>query len=122
LVGITQRLKYNKWNNHFQYDVTYLVVVWERDNTGTDAKNHTWMNFAMCPSVCMGASFEQCGYVTDAKVSERHVEHQSSTLRERHQVNPVGGLEGEKDATTRMGHEVVGGMKWFPRGVLVEFF
>jgi hypothetical protein len=51
--------------------------------------------------------------ITDAKVSERHieVEHQSSTLRERHQVNSVGGLEGEKDAKTmRMGQEVVGGL------------
>ena len=28
------RLKYDKWYNCFQYDVTYLVVVWERDNTG----------------------------------------------------------------------------------------
>jgi hypothetical protein len=67
--------------------------------------------------------------VTDAKVGERHVEHQSSTLRERHQVNSVGGLEGEKDAkTTRMGQKVVGGMKWlgargsFGGGVLAEFF
>jgi len=67
--------------------------------------------------------------VTDAKVGERHVEHQSSTLHERHQVNSVGGLEGEKDAkTTRMGQKVVGGMKWlgarsgFGGGVLAEFF
>ena len=39
----------------FQYDLTYLVVIWERDDIGMDAKNHTRMNFAMCPSVCMGA-------------------------------------------------------------------
>lgn len=58
-----RKLQNDKWYNRFQYDVTYLVVIWERDNTGTDAKNHTWMNFAMCPSVSMGASFELWGWI-----------------------------------------------------------
>ena len=87
----------------------------------------------MCAWVPALSSAARLLVVTDAKVSERHVEHQSSTLRERHQVNSVGGLEGEKDAkTTNMGqevvgaptwgHEVVGSKKWFWRGCWPSFF
>ena len=83
----------------------------------------------MCAWVPALSSAARLLVVTDPKVSERHVEHQSSTLCERHQVNSVGGLEGQKDAkTTRMAQGVVGGIKWLGArsglggGVLAEFF
>ena len=71
LVYITQRHK---------YDVTYLVVIWEQDNTCTDAKHYSGMNFIMCPSVCMGASFEQCGWIKFIVV---YLESAASSLKTR---------------------------------------